>query len=84
MLLGGRLVVLIGGVRVSGHTQNHSNLQNFELRHKCLLTANPCKYLRETRGTTHKRQVRFNDYAYDKNKVHPKELVQYLANMLTQ
>jgi len=63
---------------------NHSNLQNFELRHKCLLTANPCKYLRETRGTTHKRQVRFNDYAYDKNKVHPKELVQYLANMLTQ
>ena len=61
---------------------NHSNLQDFELRHKCLPKTNPCSYLRETRGKKHKRQVCFDDYVYDKNKVHPKELVQYLASIL--
>jgi hypothetical protein len=61
---------------------NHPNLQNFELRYKCMPRTNPCSYLRETRSKRHKRQVRFNDYAYDKNKVHPKELVLYLANIL--
>lgn len=61
---------------------NHPNMRDFQLPAKCMPVNNPCLWLQQRGVTTHNRHVKHDDYAYDLNKIHPKELDQALGTML--
>jgi len=60
---------------------NHPNVKAFSLPSRCT-PSTPCVCLAQPGVTRHMKTVRYEDYAYDLNKIHPKGLDQALGRML--